>query len=146
MAYIDKKSNMVVTESPEGKRIVDEIVKKNAFPGATDFNSIMKYLMEQANQRGFSEASYLTRYLNDLRTGVSEEVPIVQDGYSDEYGTYDEYGTMIDYYRGLSPTKNVAEPRGVQPDWMKNQGNAHDAINNEIEKNSLLDHLMKFFR
>ena len=108
---------------------------------------LMKLLEDE--RTGVSEANYLTeylKYLNNLRTGVSEEVPIVQDGYSDEYGTYDEYGTMIDYYRGLSPTKNVAEPRGVQPDWAKNQGKAHDAINNEIKKNSLLDHLMKFFR
>ena len=136
---------MVVTESPEGKRIVDEIVKANAFPGATDFNSIMNHLMEQANQRGFSEANYLTEYLHNLRTGVSEEVPM-QPGYSDEYGTYDEYGNVIDYYKGMSPTKNVAEPRGVQPPWARNQGKAHDAINNEIQQNSLLDYLMKMFR
>ena len=51
--------------------------------------------MEQANQRGFSE-----------------EVPPLQEGYSDETGTYDEYGNVLDYYKGMSPTQNVAEPSG----------------------------------
>ena len=65
---------------------------------------------------------------------VSEEVPL-QAGYSDEYGTYDEYGTMVDYYRGLTPTLNVAEPT----DWnylkYSAMRGAHSAIDAIIAKN-----------
>lgn len=50
----------------------------------------------------------------DYGTGTSEELPS-QLGYSDEYGTYDESGNVIDYYKGTSPTKNVAEPSGFRP-------------------------------
>ena len=94
MAYIDE-NNKLNTESQEGSRIVKDIVGNNAFPGATDYDSIIKHLMEQANQKGFSE-----------------EVPPSQEGYSDETGTYDEYGNVQDYYKGMSPTQNVAEPSG----------------------------------
>ena len=37
------------------------------------------------------------------------------EGYSDKYGTYNEEGNPIDYYKGMEPTRNVAEPRGVIP-------------------------------
>tara|TARA_Y100000004_G_scaffold165007_1_gene195536 strand:+ start:267 stop:1625 length:1359 start_codon:yes stop_codon:yes gene_type:complete len=47
-------------------------------------------------------------------TGVTEAMP-TQPGYSDEYGTYDESGDVIDYYKGTSPTQEVAEPSGFRP-------------------------------
>lgn len=46
--------------------------------------------------------------------GVTDELPM-QPGYSDKYGTYDESKNVIDYYKGTSPTKNVAEPSGFRP-------------------------------
>ena len=61
---------------------------------------------------------------------VSEEVPL-QAGYSDKEGTYDEYGTMVDYRGGLTPTLNVAEPRG---DLRTNQ---------LVQDSEYLDSLMK---
>ena len=125
MAYIDKRDNRLVTESPEGSRIVNEIVQSNAFPGPTDYQSVIEYLMNEANKRGFSE-----------------EVPM-QAGYSDESGTYDESGQLIDYlnkarYEGRTQEdwRNISEPSGM----------AHDAIDSEIMKDTVKNNpsLMKF--
>ena len=125
-------------------------------PGSTssvaNTNPADANLMNLLNELRTGESvETLPSIVNRFEPGVSEEVPM-QQGYSDQYGTYDEYGNVVDYYLGTSPTGGVAEPRGA--------GGAHDSINmlqlqndpqeaiknNPSLLNSLLQHIMSLFK
>lgn len=68
---------------------------------------------------------------NNKLNGIANQL-----GYSDEFGTYDDLGNVIDYYKGLSPTANVAEPSPLA----KLADNAHSPLDREIMLNSEEDY------
>tara|TARA_Y100001938_G_C8092630_1_gene436015 strand:- start:2472 stop:3893 length:1422 start_codon:yes stop_codon:yes gene_type:complete len=68
-----------------------------------------------SDETGTFDESGAATYNPNIFIDYNQLANPTQPGYSDEYGTYDESGNVIDYYKGTSPTKKVAEPSGFRP-------------------------------
>ena len=104
MAYID--NNKVVAESPAGSSIFDELVGKTSFAPNTSKESIMAFLVEEMNRKGFSEGEYLRRYPEAmlLRGGepkAHEQIDaIIGHSYESDPDILGEHTTLLNYLAG----------------------------------------------
>ena len=88
MAYID--NNKVVAESPAGSSIFDELVGKTSFAPNTSEESIMAFLVEEMNRKGFSEEPKAHEQID----------AIIGQSYESDPGILSEHTTLLNYLAG----------------------------------------------
>jgi len=88
MAYID--NNKVVAESPAGSSIFDELVSNTSFAPNTSKESIMAFLVEEMNRKGFSEEPKAHEQID----------AIIGQSYESDPNILSEQETLLNYLAG----------------------------------------------